>query len=87
MLVIAQWYNCFITFFFFENKTKNPEKTTGTIFKFQYLKKGLHFREQFYSSSEQVSLQSYKVLDQKILEQRLLPKSTFTGSDLKNNHS
>ena len=41
--------------FLLENKTKNPEKTTGTIFKFQYLKKGLHFREQFYNSSEQVS--------------------------------
>ena len=28
-----------------------------------------------------------KVLHQKILEQRLLPKLTFTGSDLNNSHS
>ena len=39
-------------FFFLENKAKKPAKTTGTKFKFQNLKKGLHFREQFYSSSE-----------------------------------
>ena len=31
--------------------------------------------------------QSYKVLDQKSLEQRFLPKLTFSGSDLNNNHS
>ena len=28
-----------------------------------------------------------KVLDQKIIERRLLPKLTFTGSDLNNNQS
>ena len=58
MLIIAQWYNSSITLFFLENKTKNPGKTTGTIFKLQCLKKGLHFREQFYSSSEQISTSS-----------------------------
>ena len=47
MLTIAQWYNCSITFFYIENENKNPEKCL--------LKKGLHFGEDFYSSSKQVS--------------------------------
>ena len=89
MPVIAQWYNCsIISFVFLENKAKKPIKTTGTKFKFQYLKRTPLQRTvlQFIRTSKYLPLQSYKALDQKILQQRLLPKISFTGSDLNNNH-
>ena len=91
MIVIAQWYICSITFFFLRMRLEIMKKLLEPNSNLIIFKKGLHFREQFYSLSEHVStsskLQSYKVLDQKILEQRLLPKLTFAGSDLSNNHS
>ena len=61
---------------------------TGTKFNFQYLKKGFYCREDIRSSSDQVSTSSQlQSTRPEILEQGLLPKLMFTGSDLNNKHS
>ena len=89
MLVIAQQLTA-PSPFFLENKTENREKTTGTILKFQYLKKeNSSTTENSFTvhQNKYVPLQSYKVLNLKIREQRLLPNLTFADSDLNNSHS
>ena len=89
MLVIAQQYNCSInSFFFLRIRLKILKKRLEPYSNFSIWKKGSTSENSFtVRQNKSVPLQSYKVLDLKILEQRFLPKLTFTGSNLNNNHS
>ena len=58
MLVIAQWYNCSITSFFLLKMRLKILKNDCNQIQISVFEKGLHFREHFYSSSEQVSTSS-----------------------------
>ena len=87
MLVIAQWYNCSITFFLLKIRLKTLKNDWNQI-QISVFEKSAPLRRtllQFIRTGKY--LFKDKVLHQKILEQRLLPKLTFTGSDLNNSHS
>ena len=81
MLVITQWYNYSITFFLL-NMTLKTLKNDWNQIQISVLEKSAPLRRtllQFIRTGKYIFKD--KVLHQKILEQRLLPKLTFTGSD------
>ena len=86
MFVIAQWYNCCITSFLLKMRLKTL-KNDWNQFQISVFEKGDPLRIillQFIRTGKYHSRQSTRP---EILEQRLLPKLTLTGSDLNNIHS
>ena len=87
ILVIAQWYNCSITSFLLRMRLKALENDWNEIQISVFEKRAPLRRQLLQFIRTGKYLFKDKVLEQKILEQRLLLKLTFTGSDLNNSHS